>query len=504
MRNRITLVAFVCVLSACSDPPQVFTGGSAGSASQGGGGAGGSPTCKTSSQCDDGNPCTDDSCTVEGKCVNAAIAGCMFTGGTAGSAPTGGTGGAGASAGHGGSAGSTGGAAGSMPSGGSAGTAGTGGSGPTCGDFSVDDDGDGTSENDGDCNDCNSMVNPGAAEIAGNSFDDDCDGKPDEFDDDTKPCDSGLPLNDVGAEHAAKAIGMCDVDGVGDVKFLSSVDWVLADGSSPGPGVDMTKFHLGHGLLDHLGNTFPQQGFRMLGLSSGTARNKNEPGFVSRNYDKGYSGNPPLAFTGTSAACPGIDTPTTSVQDAVGIEFTITPPTNASGFEFVFNFMSYEWPQYICTSLNDAFWANLAQGATDKNISFDGQGDAISVNTGLVTQCACPSPMMGKCIASPDPMPNQPQKPFACTGVDLLQGTDFDGSTNPQSIMGWTNASTGWLKTTATIETGVSFKLRFTVWDSGIDQAGVKDHKIDSTALVDGFKWRTGPIVNETKPVAIQ
>jgi len=40
----------------------------------------------------------------------------------------------------------------------------------------VDDDGDGYSEDEGDCDDSNSSVNPGAVEVADNGIDDDCDG----------------------------------------------------------------------------------------------------------------------------------------------------------------------------------------------------------------------------------------------------------------------------------------------------------------------------------------
>jgi hypothetical protein len=46
-----------------------------------------------------------------------------------------------------------------------------------------DDDGDGFSEDQGDCNDANAAINPDAVEIPGNSVDDDCDGVVDEDDD---------------------------------------------------------------------------------------------------------------------------------------------------------------------------------------------------------------------------------------------------------------------------------------------------------------------------------
>jgi hypothetical protein len=47
-------------------------------------------------------------------------------------------------------------------------------------DPDIDDDGDNYSETEGDCDDDNSTVNPGAAEVAGNQIDDDCDGAVDE------------------------------------------------------------------------------------------------------------------------------------------------------------------------------------------------------------------------------------------------------------------------------------------------------------------------------------
>lgn len=377
-----------------------------------------------------------------------------------------------------------------------------------------DDDGDGFSEKDGDCNDCNKNVNPGAAEVVAeldpnkpnevlpDPADEDCDGKIDMDDADLKPCDGGLGLDSTEPMDVLKAIGFCDTDKDGKPKFIKKVSWVLADGLPPGPGIDMAKFHLGHGILDHFGkNDKPREGKQMLALSSGTARNKEDPGFVPRNFDKGYSSNPPLTFNGESPACPGVVVPKSSVQDAAGVELEFTAPTNVESMEFNFNFRTYEFPQFICSQFNDFFWANFVQGNTNKNVSFDDQKNAISVNAAFLSQCACPAPKAGGiCTAPPFPAMGQPQKDFECKGTELLDGTDFDGTTNPGGYEGWTNGGSGWLKTTVPLTPKEVVKLRFVIFDSGIGANNKKDHNVDSTVLIDKFKWHAIPAENETIP----
>lgn len=377
----------------------------------------------------------------------------------------------------------------------------------------VDDDKDGYTEDDGDCDDCNAFANPGAAEVVAepdpddpnaplpDPADEDCDNLVDMNDPDLQPCDGSLSLDSTDPMDAVKAIGLCDQDKNGMSKFVKKATWVLADGLPPGPSVDMANFHLGHGMLDHFGaNDLPREGKRMLALSSGTARNKEEPGFFSRNFNKGYSSNPPLTFNGESPACPGVVVPKSSVQDAAGVELEIQAPTNALSLEFNFNFLSYEFPQFICTQFNDFFWANFIQGNVNKNISFDEKGNAISVNAAFLTQCDCPPSGPGICLAPPNPAPGQPQKEFDCKGVDLLAGTDFDGNTNPAQVAGWTNGGSAWLKTTVPVESNKLIKLRFVVFDSGVSANGTKDHNVDSTVLIDKFRWHAIPAVNQTIP----
>jgi hypothetical protein len=362
---------------------------------------------------------------------------------------------------------------------------------------SVDDDGDGYTELEGDCNDCDPKVNPGAAEIFAEAdpndpnapipppADDDCDGLIDAEDPDLQPCDGALALDSTDPLDAVKAIGMCDVGPNGAPKFLKKATWVLADGTPPGPDVDMAKYHLGHGLVNHFGmNDVPREGARMLALSSGTARNKEEAGFVSRNFDKGYSSPPPLGFTGESSACPGAAVSTTSVQDDAGLEVEIQAPTNAHGIDFHFSFRTYDFPQFVCTGFDDFFWVGFVQGNVNKNLALGPQGDAVSVNAGLFTQCECPPAGPGMCA-----LPGQAMNAFDCQGTALLAGTDFDGATNPMpTYSGWSNAGTGWLRTSAPVTPNEIIKLRFTVFDGGVVQ-GLGDHNLDSTVTVDHFRW---------------
>jgi hypothetical protein len=420
-------------------------------------------------------------------------------------APTsspGGAGSAGAStggvAGNGGSAGS-----GATSGGGSGGSGGSEiiGSGGTAGVPvgcdpalpNVDDDLDGYSEQDGDCDDCDNGVNPSAAEVIApfdpmkpplDPKDDDCDNLIDDKDPDLQPCDAGLALESVDPIDAVKAIGLCD-----HTKFLKEARWVVADGTVPDAAVDMAKFHLGHGLHDHFGaNDKPREGALMLALSSGTARNKDETGFFSRNFDKGYSSNPPLTFSGETPACPGVLVSKTSVQDAAGLELEIQAPSNVSGLSFHFNYRTYDFPEYLCTPYSDAFWVNFVQGNENKNVAFDDAGNLIGVSSSFITQCDCPPPGAGACLS------------VDCKGITLLEGTDFDGSTNPIQYAGWSNAGTEWLVTTVPVVKNKVFKLRFVVFDSGVDPMGAKDHRVDSMVLIDQLRWHVGPIENKTVP----
>jgi hypothetical protein len=341
-------------------------------------------------------------------------------------------------------------------------------------------DGDGYTETTGDCNDCDDGVNPDAVDVIaegenGNPppppVDEDCDGVLDNL---PIPCDDNLVLDSADPMDAAKAIGLC--------KYVQGAKWTIADGSPP--PVDPTQlaaFHLGHGLLDNLGpKNPPQEGKRLLMVSSGTARKEGHPEYVHRNFDKKYSSNPPFGFANkVSPACPGVKTK--APHDATGLEVEIKAPSNAQGISFDFNFFTFEWPKYICTDFNDYFVAIMTPFPpmqTDGNISFDGNGNPISVNNAFLGACVCPNGP--PCFVPP---PNGMNKYDCPLGLDVLLGTDFDvDDGNP----GWSNGSTGWLRTQAPVEPGAVFTIRFVAYDSS-------DGMVDSSALIDNWKWSAKP-----------
>jgi hypothetical protein len=356
-------------------------------------------------------------------------------------------------------------------------------------DPDVDNDGDGYTANQGDCNDCDANVNPDAVEVptpdGAAPVDENCNGETDEV---ALACDDTLVLESEDPMDGAKAIGLCEP------KQIVSAKWVLADGAAPpSDPTQLMNFHKGHGIVEPLGpKVNPQEGAKMLMLSSGYARPKGHPDLPLlpkdyRSFEKGYTSGAPFGFPKEGPECPGVTTGTPN--DATGLELEIKVPANALSFSFNFNFFTFEWPQYICTEFNDFFIANLfpfPETQTDGNISFDNAGNPISVNNAFLDVCGCPgSP--GQCVVPPA----NPTKAFDCAqGTDRLQGTSWEADTTA----GWTNGSSGWLITSAPVEKGSTINIRFVTYDSS-------DRRVDSSAVVDNWIWHAEAGTVGTKPI---
>lgn len=323
-----------------------------------------------------------------------------------------------------------------------------------CNAVSSDDfDGDGYTGDDGDCNDCDSNVSPGAVEVVTNADDPDaieadenCNGEIDEI---AAPCDGGLALNDFDALSAAAAVGLCDLASEKGQGIVSA-GWVRANGTA----VTAQTPHVG--VFGAFGdNVAPRSGERMLALSSGFARMPGQPdecGGVSCGT-LGL-GTAPAGFPQDVPGCDG----DTEINDDIGLELALKAPTNAKGLQYEFTFYSHEYPEYVCTLFNDQFVAIVdpaPQGSINGNISFDAANNPVSVNIALFDVCdGCNS------------------------GTAELLGTGFDTWGGGLDDSG----ATGWLVTTAPVEPGSDLTIRFAIWDTG-------DTWYDSTVLIDNFSW---------------
>ncbi|MDI1451326.1 choice-of-anchor L domain-containing protein [Polyangium sp. 6x1] len=298
----------------------------------------------------------------------------------------------------------------------------------------------------------------------------------------TSPCDDDLAFDDADPFHAAKAIELCTLAEGPDGAGLQDARWVLPDGT-PIPSGYEAPYALGHGLFDSFGpNVLPRAGKRLLALSSGAARRPGEAGYQTpfSGYAKGYLHAAPEGFPKPSPACPGVITG--QPYDGVALEVTLRAPIGTVGFAFEFNYYTAEFPSFTCSTFNDAFVALLSPtppGQTDGNISFDGQGNVISVNNVFLDVCTCQNGP--PCAVS--------GMVYPCSlGTGELSGTGYDAAQG--------SGATGWLTTTAPMQGGKTFTVRFAVYDSG-------DAILDSATLIDRFRWiNTGePVVETYRPV---
>src|SRR6185503_10849350 len=162
------------------------------------------------------------------------------------------------------------------------------------------------------------------------------------------------------------------------------------------------------GVLGGYGSiVVPERGSTMAAISSGTARDAGDPGWVVPQPGGGYAPGAidaiPAAFL---AAHNGVvpETPLcppcsdafacTHAYDSVNLKARIRVPTNANAFRYHFRFFTSEFPERICADKNDFFvtlftssWAPDPNAMppqsplpADKNIAFDSQLNLVSVD----------------------------------------------------------------------------------------------------------------------------
>ncbi len=366
-------------------------------------------------------------------------------------------------------------------------------------DEDVDEDGDGITTCGGDCCDSTECDNPagvnaGAFDVAGNNFDDDCNGV---VDDAPALCDSNLSSASQNAMDYAKAIDLCQTTTMSEKKWgVISATLTLADGNgTPAARAQTIRPRFGPGVLPKAGSSLA-----LLSTGAAAAMGDTMPNFQDFQAVIEPGNNKASAFPSdfymangnklpNAPGCPA--TIGAQAMDPVMLTLTIRVPTNAKSFKLATNFFSSEFPEYTCSPYNDFFVVLLDSTYTgtpanppDKNLAFysgsNGMKYPVGVNlaagdTGLFTQC-----VNGRTGCAPSATAGSI---MTCTGIDQLTGTGLDkataGSCDPNSKQG---GGTGWLETTGNVTPGEIIKLRIAIWDTS-------DHILDSIAVIDNFKW---------------
>lgn len=315
----------------------------------------------------------------------------------------------------------------------------------------------------GDCDDTQDLVAPGAIEVDGDEVDNDCDGT---VDGPPLPCDGALDPSDPFS--FAKAIGLCHGE-------VLAAEFITNGQTSGGVPTSALSNPQARAIINSFGPNLPFEGSQMIHLSSGAANT----GSHDTGTDFGLSNevaHPDPRFEPPANGCGEPDEP--DVNDYTELKLTIQVPINAQSFSYKFQFFSSEYPTFRCDDFDDTFLAILDSEAFQGNISFDANGNVVSVNNGFFQVC-----FDDNSNTPPNDCIVDPIQPLSGTGYDPFGGVFSSGA-----------GATLPLTTTSPVVPGEIITLRFIIFDEG-------DHILDSSVLIDGFVWQAEPA--EGGPITI-
>jgi hypothetical protein len=146
-----------------------------------------------------------------------------------------------------------------------------------------------------------------------------------------------------------------------------------------------------------------------------------------------------------------------TANDYTELRFTAQVPNTVNSISYNLAFFSYEYPVYYLSQFNDMYIGWLESEVWTGNISFDLNGNPISLNAGFLDY--------RDAAAANDPM-----CAGGCTAPEL-HNTCMQG-----------HAGTKWLSTTAGVMPGETITVVFAVFD-------VSDSILDSYVFLDNFAW---------------
>jgi hypothetical protein len=150
---------------------------------------------------------------------------------------------------------------------------------------------------------------------------------------------------------------------------------------------------------------------------------------------------------------------TSGAHDYTEIRFGTTVPVGVTSFSYDFAFMSYEYPNFYASQFNDMYIGWLESEQWTGNISFDENGNPISLNAGFMDFLDADASGHPDCDIG-----------TGCTAPEL-DGTCMDG-----------HGSSRWLTTEASVVPGENITVVFAIFDMG-------DSILDSYVFLDNFLW---------------
>jgi hypothetical protein len=146
-------------------------------------------------------------------------------------------------------------------------------------------------------------------------------------------------------------------------------------------------------------------------------------------------------------------------HDYTEIRFNVTVPQGVTSFSYDFAFMSYEYPAFYASQYNDMYIGWLESEQWTGNISFDENGNPISLNAGFMDYLDADAAGHPDCGTG-----------TGCVAPELDM-TCMDG-----------HGATRWLTTQATVSPGEDITVVFAIFDMG-------DSVLDSYVFLDNFLW---------------